>query len=207
VVREFKCVTYCSEPTAGLSRARNTGLRRATCEIVAWTDDDAIVHPSWIHAILEVFSDSTISGMTGLVIPVELETTSQIRFERDFGEFNRGYRQLNYDFQFFSEMQERGVPVWKIGAGANMAFRRNVFDLVGLFDERLGAGAAGCSEDSENHVRRGYTREQIDRLVGLRPERTATFINALTVLSHDIGYSNLSPASGSFCGFCSRRLR
>ncbi len=149
LVGEFKCVTYCSEPTTGLSRARNTGLRRTTCEIVAWTDDDAIVHPTWIHAIRQVFSDSTIFGMTGLVMPAELETASQIRFERDFGGFNRGYRQLDYDFEFFSEMRERGVPVWKIGAGANMAFRRNVFDLVGLFEERLGAGAAGCSEDSE----------------------------------------------------------
>ena len=68
---EFECVTYCSEPSSGLSRARNTGLRRATCEIVAWTDDDAIVHPSWIHAIRQVFSDSTISGMTGLVMPAD----------------------------------------------------------------------------------------------------------------------------------------
>jgi SAM-dependent methyltransferase len=42
------------------------------------------------------------------------------------------------------------------------------------------------------HVRRGYTREQVDRLVGLPPKRTATFINALTVLCHDIGFSNLS---------------
>ena len=41
------------------------------------------------------------------------------------------------------------VPVWKIGAGANMAFRRQVFEYIGLFDERLGAGASGCSEDSE----------------------------------------------------------
>jgi GT2 family glycosyltransferase len=30
-----------------------------------------------------------------------------------------------------------------------MAFRREVFASVGLFDERLGAGASGCSEDSE----------------------------------------------------------
>ena len=30
-----------------------------------------------------------------------------------------------------------------------MAFRREAFALVGLFDERLGAGASGCSEDSE----------------------------------------------------------
>ena len=39
--------------------------------------------------------------------------------------------------------------MWRIGAGANTAFRRRVFERVGLFDERLGAGAAGCSEDSE----------------------------------------------------------
>jgi GT2 family glycosyltransferase len=30
-----------------------------------------------------------------------------------------------------------------------MIVRRATFDSVGLFDERLGAGAAGCSEDSE----------------------------------------------------------
>jgi len=46
-------------------------------------------------------------------------------------------------------MLDRGVPVWRIGAGANMAFRRKVFSRIGLFDERLGAGASGCSEDSE----------------------------------------------------------
>ena len=112
-----RCVTYCSEPTTGLSRARNMGLRRATCEIVAWTDDDAVVHPSWIHAIRQVFSDSTISGMTGLVMPAELETASQNRFERDFGGFNRGYRQLDYDFQFFSEMREERCAFGKLAPG------------------------------------------------------------------------------------------
>jgi GT2 family glycosyltransferase len=30
-----------------------------------------------------------------------------------------------------------------------MAFRRAVFTAIGTFDERLGAGASGCSEDSE----------------------------------------------------------
>lgn len=39
--------------------------------------------------------------------------------------------------------------MWTIGAGANMAFRRQVFAQVGDFDPRLGAGASGCSEDSE----------------------------------------------------------
>lgn len=30
-----------------------------------------------------------------------------------------------------------------------MAFRRSIFDEIGLFDERLDVGAAGCSGDSE----------------------------------------------------------
>jgi GT2 family glycosyltransferase len=40
-----------------------------------------------------------------------------------------------------------------------MAFRRAIFDQVGLFDERLDVGQAGCSGDSEYWYRllaRGY---------------------------------------------------
>ena len=41
-----------------------------------------------------------------------------------------------------------------------MAFRKSVFEEAGLFDERLGAGASGCSEDSEMWYRiltKGYS--------------------------------------------------
>ncbi len=149
VVQSFPGFCYIDEPQLGLSRARNTGLRHATGEIIAWTDDDTVAHPKWIEAIRRVFLDPEISGLTGLVLPASLETPSQLRFERDFGGFNRGYRTVTFDARFFSEMKGRGVPVWTIGAGANMAFRRSVFAKLGFFDERLGAGAAGCSEDSE----------------------------------------------------------
>jgi GT2 family glycosyltransferase len=54
-----------------------------------------------------------------------------------------------FDQRFFAATVDVGPQVWRIGAGANMAFRRSVFDRVDLFDERLGAGASGCSEDSE----------------------------------------------------------
>jgi GT2 family glycosyltransferase len=87
--------------------------------------------------------------MSGLVLAEKLETESQIRFEFDFGGFNGGYRPIIFDSFFFKSTLSKGVPVWRIGAGANMAFRREVFSRIGVFDERLGAGAAGCSEDSE----------------------------------------------------------
>jgi len=41
------------------------------------------------------------------------------------------------------------APVWEIGAGVNMAVRRDVFSKVGKFDDLLGAGRAGVGEDSE----------------------------------------------------------
>jgi hypothetical protein len=42
------------------------------------------------------------------------------------------------------------------------------------------------------HVRRGYSRAEIEELVGFQANRIATFINPLTVLCHDIGFSNLT---------------
>jgi GT2 family glycosyltransferase/SAM-dependent methyltransferase len=149
VVEAFSGVIYLAEPTVGLSRARNSGILRSSSEIVAFTDDDVLVHPRWLLGVQEALSQDKVFGMTGLVLPAQLETRSQVRFEFDFGGFNCGYRPITFESFFFNSMLSRGVPVWRIGAGANMAFRREVFEQIGLFDTRLGAGASGCSEDSE----------------------------------------------------------
>jgi GT2 family glycosyltransferase len=87
-------------------------------------------------------------AVTGLVLPAELATEAQLHFETYWG-FGRGYRRIDFISVFFESDRMRGCPVWEIGAGANMAFRREVFEKVGLFDERLDVGAAGCSGDSE----------------------------------------------------------
>ncbi|MGJ3245101.1 MAG: glycosyltransferase family 2 protein [Elainellaceae cyanobacterium] len=148
-VAQFPNVRYVVEPQPGLSVARNTGIRYTTGDLIAFTDDDVRVHPSWISHIQQTFCDPQIMAMTGLVLPGELETEAQVIFEKGLGGFGQGYRIKTFDQYFFKAMSDRGVPVWRIGAGANMAFRRTVFERVGDFDERLGAGAAGCSEDSE----------------------------------------------------------
>jgi GT2 family glycosyltransferase len=142
-------VRYVAEPRRGLSIARNTGVRAATGELIAFTDDDAAVHPTWAARVRYGLRDPALLALTGLVLPAELATQSQLVFEHDLGGFGHGYRMLDFDAEFFRTLRWKGVPVWLVGAGANMAFRRRAFERVGGFDERLGAGAAGCSEDSE----------------------------------------------------------
>jgi GT2 family glycosyltransferase len=147
-VAEHAGVRYVREDRPGLDFARNAGVREATGDIVAFTDDDVKLHPKWLERLTDAFERPDIMATTGLILPGELETPSQIYFEKNWG-FGRGYRRRDFDSQFFSVSRRHGCPVWTIGAGASMAFRRRAFDEVGYFDERLDVGAAGCSGDSE----------------------------------------------------------
>lgn len=149
IVTRFPEMKYVVEPRPGLSVARNTAVRCAEGEVVAFTDDDVEVSPSWVGRLRDAFSDPDVMAVTGLVLPASLRTDGELVFEKHLGGFGHDYRSQTFDWPFFRGMRDKGVPVWRIGAGANMAFRRRAFDLVGVFDERLGAGAAGCSEDSE----------------------------------------------------------
>jgi glycosyltransferase involved in cell wall biosynthesis len=148
VVSRFSSARYLLEPRKGLDIARNTGARNASHDIIAYTDDDVIVEKDWVKKIKKCFSDPTVLSVTGQVIPVALEKKPQYMFERYWG-FNKGYRPVLFDYGYFKAYEDFGVPVWNIGAGANMAFRKEAFDIAGWFDERLDVGAAGCSGDSE----------------------------------------------------------
>lgn len=149
VVAQIPGIKYVLEPRVGLSVARNTGIHHSTGDIIAFTDDDAVVHPDWIGRLQQGFHHPKIMAVSGLMLPAELETEAQFIFHKGIGGPSWEYRALTFDKQFFEETKHQGVPVWCIGAGVNMAFRRQVFEQLGYFDERLGAGASGCSEDSE----------------------------------------------------------
>src|SRR5260221_757157 len=53
--------------------------------------------------------------------------------------------------------------------------------------------------DEWGHVRRGYSRTEIEKLVGFPASCTANFINPLTVLFHDVGFSNLTWRRRQLC--------
>ena len=140
---------YVREDRPGLDFARNTGAARATTDIVAYTDDDVLLHPRWLEHMVAAFDEASIGAVTGLVLPGELDTQAQRHFE-SFWSFGQGYDRIDYRADAFAAISARRVfPAWQVGAGASMAFRRAMFQQVGYFDERLDVGQAGCSGDSE----------------------------------------------------------
>ncbi len=150
VVRDFPGVRLVTETRPGLSYARNAGLRVCRGDVVAITDDDVVVPPGWLEAIVAPLARAEVAVVTGNVLPYELETPSQRFFER-YGGLGRGFEPLEFDHAWFRAFRKKGAPTWYIGATANAAFRASIFrdPAVGLMEETLGAGMpAGVGEDT-----------------------------------------------------------
>nr|WP_296773663.1 glycosyltransferase [Rhodococcus sp. (in: high G+C Gram-positive bacteria)] len=135
-------VRVVSEPIAGLSRARNTGLRAARHAIVAFTDDDVAVDARWLDAVARGFSrDAQVTCVSGIVPSGEIRTQAQAYFDRRVGWASSVTPRI-YDLA----NPPADVPLFPFqvgmyGTGANFAVRRDrMFDLGG-FDEALGVGS------------------------------------------------------------------
>jgi glycosyltransferase involved in cell wall biosynthesis len=145
-------VRYVRADRAGLDIARNVAVREAKHEIVAFCDDDARVDRAWLRALLSNFDDPCVLAVTGLTMPLELDTAAQEHFEH-FSPFGRGFQRAVYDLRTI-DVLDAGA----LGAGANMALRRSAVSLVGDFDEALDAGTATRSGGDTDMFRRVLSR-------------------------------------------------
>ncbi len=130
---------YLVESRQGLDHARNCGLHAAQHPLVAYVDDDAVVDPAWAEAIAAPFSDPAVGCVTGLVLPLELQTPAQQRFELYCT--NR----RTFTRREFRTPHTPPAAAGVAGMGANMALRRELALTLGGFDPRLDAGTATCS--------------------------------------------------------------
>ncbi len=135
-------VRIISEPTPGVSAARNRGIRESGGEVIAFTDDDVEVDSDWVRAIAVAFATNPdLDVVGGMVRPRVLETEPQLWFEEFFGGFTKSFQPRTWT------VAEESVsdPLFpydagRFGAGNNIAVRRRVVELVGGFDVRLGVG-------------------------------------------------------------------
>lgn len=132
---------YVVEPRAGLSRARNCGLKVVRTELVAWLDDDEIPDADWVRKLKQGFAhEANPAAVCGGMFPAELEFEAQVRFEQ-YGGFNKGRGMAPEVLRVGTPSVVSPLyPLPPFGPGGNMAFRTEALRAVGGFDPCLGAG-------------------------------------------------------------------
>ena len=149
VVDEFRTqfgdrLRYVFEPQQGLSCARNAGIREARGEILAFTDDDVTVEPAWLGNLSAALNDKKWAGLGGRTLPRQpfsLPAWLSPENPQDWGGIVGGI------FDLGNEPRELACPPY----GANMAFRKAMFDKYGGFRTDLGrsGGVLMSNEDIE----------------------------------------------------------
>ncbi len=127
-----------SRGTKGLSGARNHGVQGTSGTIVAFLDDDAVADPDWLEQLLPAYADRDVAGVGGLIRP--RWTGQRPRF-------------FPHEFDWVVGCSYRGMPETRQTVrnliGANMSFRRTVFERAGFFSSdlgRVGSIPLGCEE-------------------------------------------------------------
>jgi glucosyl-dolichyl phosphate glucuronosyltransferase len=123
----------------GLRGARNCGIAVAQSQIIAFLDDDAVATPDWLVFLCEGYSDPQVLGTGGEVTPTWMEHKPVWLPEEFYWVVGCTYRGMPETVQTIRN------PI-----GANMSFRREVFDMVGDFHSQNGhvgpRHAGGCEE-------------------------------------------------------------
>lgn len=168
VARRHPEAVYVREPRPGLDFARNRALEAGTSELIAYLDDDVVVDRSWLEGLREAWrANPDAAAFTGPILPLELETTAQVVFER-IGGFGKNFERMRFG-PVWAESATYPCGAGVFGAGANMVFRRSVLQSLGGFDEALDTGAplpgGGDLDAFYRVVRAGYPLIREPRLL------------------------------------------
>lgn len=124
-------VVIVDEPRIGQSRARNAGVRAAKAPLIAFTDDDCYVAKDYVARMVHAFERQDVDYVGGRIElhdPTDAPETIQTRPYRK--EFDPGLVLMPGELH-----------------GANMAFRRQVWETIGGFDPDLGPGTPFVCDD------------------------------------------------------------
>lgn len=122
---------YCVEKQQGLSYARNRGIMESQGEVLVYVDDDAVVNREYLQTYADFFNRNKEAVAAGGPITPRYDGCEEPSWMSHYtrqlvtGELNLGTR-------------EREFPKGAFPGGGNAAYRKSVFDEVGLFNVELG---------------------------------------------------------------------
>ncbi|MDA8168358.1 MAG: glycosyltransferase [Nitrospiraceae bacterium] len=124
-----RAIRYVHEREAGLSAARNRGVKEAKFEIVAFMDDDAMADACWLKALWEAYGKKPDARAVGGPIRPWWEAPRPRWLADELLFFVGG---IHYGTGFRRLKQGEFLP------GGNFSVSKRAFEEVGLFDNRLG---------------------------------------------------------------------
>lgn len=125
----------------GPAAARNTGMRQARTELVAFVDSDAVPEPGWLEAVLPLFDDPQVAAVAPRIRSAALVSAYQRsnpdRRSRAIARYESGRSSL--------DMGSRPAAVRPMSRvsyvpSAALVVRRSVLSTLDGFDERLRFG-------------------------------------------------------------------
>ena len=127
LLRDMETVKIVKSSGFGLSNARNSGINHANGDIVAFIDDDAWADERWLENMVKNYEDKDVWGVGGKIVPV---------FD------TRRPRWLPEELDWIVGCTYKGMPETKTEVrnpiGANMSFRKEAFEVAGLFSSEIG---------------------------------------------------------------------
>lgn len=134
---------FVTELNQGVAFARNRCAMEAQGELVAYLDDDSKAQPGWLKFITTFFdTHPEVYSIGGKITPYFL-TGIPDWYSRYFfglvGKFDQGDRAKQLTGQRYP-------------CGANMAFRKKVFEEIGYFNTALGRSGKGLLANEEKDI-------------------------------------------------------
>jgi glycosyltransferase involved in cell wall biosynthesis len=144
--RDALPVRYVFEPRQGLSHARNRAAQVAGGDLIIFTDDDVRVDPRWLAeyaSAVNRFPEATFFGGT---IDLRFPCTPPRWLRNNLSRFQTAYACRSIDPGTIVIRRREDLPF-----GANMGFRRSVFDAT-RFSPSLGRVGAELMSGEETEV-------------------------------------------------------
>lgn len=118
------------EKNQGLSYARNRGIKESKGDILVYVDDDATVNKEYLRTYTAFFTSHPEAMAAGGPIQPVYETEAPSWMSHYTKNLITGYLYYGNDVKEFTNGRYPG--------GGNAAYRKEVFDRIGLFNVELG---------------------------------------------------------------------
>lgn len=122
-----------SKENIGLSGARNMGIKASQGDVITFLDDDATAEKSWVENLISTYYRFDAIAVGGKILPVWLCK------QPDYFPDELGWL-VGITHKGFAEEKVAEV---RNTFGPNMSFKREVFEKIGLFNEKFGFAKRG----------------------------------------------------------------